>query len=77
MPDYVIGVDLGTSVVKATLVAVQPNAGPAAGPDSVVATASRTVQMHHPGPGQAEQDPEEFVAAALSAMGEVVAKAGD
>ena len=31
--------------------------------------------MHHPGPGQAEQDPEEFVAAALSAMGEVVAKA--
>jgi len=79
MPDYVIGVDLGTSVVKATLVAVQPDAEtnpePSAGPGSVVATASRTVQMHHPGPGQAEQDPEEFVAAALSAMGEVVAKA--
>ncbi len=80
MPDYVIGVDLGTSVVKATLVAVQANApqpaetNNAAG--SIVATASRTVQMHHPGPGQAEQDPEEFVAAALAAMSEVAGTGG-
>ena len=32
--------------------------------------------MQRPGPGQAEQDPEEFVAAALSAMGEVADTAG-
>ena len=72
MPDYVIGVDLGTSIVKATLVDVQSSAQPG----SVVATASRTVQMHHPGPGQAEQDPEEYVTAALSAMAEVASRAG-
>ena len=76
MLDYVIGVDLGTSVVKATLVAVRPTEPPNAQPGGVVATASRTVQMHHPGPGEAEQDPEEFVAAALSAMAEVASLAG-
>ncbi len=87
MADYVIGVDLGTSVVKATLVAVhahvQPPGGPANGAGSgadsaagsIVATVSRTVEMHLPGQGQAEQDPEEFVAAALSTLGEVVARA--
>jgi xylulokinase len=73
---YVIGVDLGTSVVKATLVTVHANFRSDAGPDSsagsIVTSASRTVQMYHPGPGQAEQDPEAFVAAALSTIGEVV-----
>jgi xylulokinase len=78
MPDYVIGVDLGTSVVKATLVAAGQESGDGAGGCGVhkaATSASRSMRMLQPGPGCAEQDPEEYVAAALATMGEVVAAA--
>lgn len=66
-PDYLIGVDLGTSVVKATLF---DTAGVA------VADAARPAPLHQPGPGLAEQQGEDFVRAALETIGEVVGRAG-
>ena len=65
--DYLIGVDLGTSVVKTTLF---DSAGRS------LADATREATLHQPAPGQAEQDGEEFYAAALATIGEVVAKVG-
>jgi xylulokinase len=62
---YLIGVDLGTSVVKATLL----DAGGAA-----LADASRDAPLHQPGPGLAEQRAEDFYAAALQTIGEVVSR---
>ena len=78
MPSYVMGIDLGTSVVKATLVAAEPAGSDptkGAGEKRIVACASRAMQMLHPGPGQAEQQPDAYVAAALATLGETVAQA--
>jgi len=64
---YLIGVDLGTSVVKATLFDLEGNA---------VAHATRTTTLHQPQPGIAEQNPDEFVAKALDLIAEMVEKSG-
>ncbi len=65
--ELLIGVDLGTSVVKAALYA----------PDGVAyATAERATTLRQPAPGVAEQDPDEFVAAALAVIREVVEASG-
>ncbi|MBX7235711.1 MAG: xylulose kinase [Caldilineales bacterium] len=65
--DHLIGVDLGTSVVKATLF---DTAGVA------LADAARPAALHQPAPGVAEQRGEDFVRAALETMREVVERAG-
>ncbi|MCB0040648.1 MAG: xylulose kinase [Caldilinea sp.] len=65
--DLLIGVDLGTSVVKAALYT----------PDGAArATTARATTLRQPAPGVAEQDPDEFVAAALAVIREVVAASG-
>lgn len=63
---YVIGIDLGTSAVKALLVDRM---------GSVRAEASCTYALHHPHPGHSEQDPEDWVAGTKSALLELVTKA--
>ena len=63
--EYIIGVDLGTSVVKATLFDVEGRA---------VAEASRTINIHYPGPGCAEQDPGDYLAAAEETIREIIEK---
>ncbi|HQY92660.1 FGGY family carbohydrate kinase [Caldilinea sp.] len=65
--DYLIGVDLGTSVVKTTLFDTAGHS---------LADATREAPLHQPAPGQAEQRGEDFYAAALATIGEVVAKSG-
>ena len=64
---YLIGVDLGTSVVKAGLY----DAG-----GRLVAQAARPAPLRQPAPGVAEQDGDEFLAAAAASMQEVVSEAG-
>ena len=65
--ELLIGVDLGTSVVKAALY----------GPDGVaLATAEQATTLRQPAPGVAEQDPDEFVTAALAVIREVVDASG-
>ena len=65
--ELLIGVDLGTSVVKAALYT----------PDGVaLATAEQATTLRQPAPGVAEQDPDEFVAAALAVIREVVEASG-
>lgn len=63
---YLIGVDLGTSVVKTTLFDVD---------GQVLADATRAARLHQPAAGRAEQQGEDFVAAALDTLREVVEKA--
>jgi xylulokinase len=65
--DYLIGVDLGTSIVKATLFNAEGRR---------LADASRAPALRQPEPGLAEQDGDEFHTAALSCIEEVVEKAG-
>lgn len=62
-----IGVDLGTSVVKATL---YTTAGAA------LAHAARAVALHQPTPGIAQQDPDEFVHHTVAVLAELVNRAG-
>jgi xylulokinase len=64
--NYLIGIDLGTSVVKTTLF----DTGGAA-----VAQATRGAALHQPGPGLAEQQADDFYGAALETIAEVAAKA--
>ena len=64
---YLIGVDLGTSVVKAGLYDAE---------GGLVAQAARPAPLRQPAAGIAEQDGEEFVAAAAAAMREVMSRAG-
>ncbi len=64
---YLIGVDLGTSLVKAGLY-------DAAG--RLVAQAARPAPLRQPAPGVAEQDGDEFLAAAAACVQEVVSGAG-
>ncbi len=61
--DVVLGLDVGTSGVKAILVAV---GGPA--PGDVVAAATAPLTMATPRPGWAEQDPEAWWAAGVDAV---------
>ena len=64
---YLIGVDLGTSVVKAGLYDADGR---------LVAQAARPAPLRQPAPAIAEQDGEEFMAAAAASVREVVNKAG-
>lgn len=65
--ELIIGVDLGTSVVKATLYD---------GEGAALAHATRPVALHQLTPGIAEQDPDEFVAHTVTVLGELLARAG-
>jgi xylulokinase len=65
--DYLIGADLGTSVVKATLF---DTAGTA------LADAARDAPLHHPGPGMAEQHGADFIRATQDTIREVVDRTG-
>ncbi|HQI77693.1 MAG TPA: FGGY family carbohydrate kinase, partial [Candidatus Latescibacteria bacterium] len=67
MRSLVIGVDLGTSGVRA--VAVDRSG-------TVVGSAARGYQVHAPYPGYAEQDPEEWWRSTCEALRECVAVAG-
>lgn len=59
-----LGIDIGTSVAKVVLFAAD---------GELIATASRPVPLHHPGPGMVEQDPELIAAAVRQLVAEVVA----
>jgi xylulokinase len=67
--NYVIGVDLGTSAVKALLVSREEGA--------VTAEASREYPLYHDYAGWSEQEPEDWVQATLEAVREVAAEAGN
>ena len=64
--DHLIGIDLGTSVVKTTLFRTD---------GAAVAQARRDAPLHQPGQGLAEQQGEDFYRAALETVQEVAAKA--
>ena len=64
--EYLIGVDLGTSAVKAGLYDAAGN---------LIAAATRPAPLRQPSPGVAEQDAEEFAAAAAASIGEVMSRA--
>lgn len=61
-----MGVDLGTSMVKATLFDTEGNA---------LAHTARGVAIHQPAPGVAEQDPDELYGAALACVAELCRRA--
>ena len=63
--EHIIGVDLGTSVVKAALFDVKGN---------TVVEASRTMKIHYPEPGCAEQDPLDYLVAAKETIREIIEK---
>lgn len=62
-----IGIDIGTSSVKATLADKRGN---------VIGAASRSYPCSHPRPGWSEQNPEDWYGAAVSAVREVVVQSG-
>ncbi len=64
--EYLIGVDLGTSVVKTTLFDLNGLA---------LADATREASLHQPGPGLAEQNGEDFFTATMQTIRQVVEKA--
>jgi xylulokinase len=64
---HLIGLDLGTSALKAVL--ADPERG-------VVAIAEHGYPMHRPRPGWAENDPEDWVTAAARAVPELLARGG-
>ena len=64
--EYLIGVDLGTSAVKAGLYDTDGN---------LVAAETQPAPLHQPAPGVAEQDAEEFAAAAAASIGAVMSRA--
>jgi xylulokinase len=65
--EYLIGVDLGTSVVKSTLFDLEGRA---------LADATRETDLHQPSPGVAEQNADDFVVATLDCIQRVVDQAG-
>ncbi|MCO6452255.1 MAG: xylulose kinase [Caldilineales bacterium] len=65
--EHLIGVDLGTSVVKTTLFDINGLA---------IVDATRDARLSQPSPGIAEQSGDEFYAAALDAIAEVVERSG-
>ena len=60
---HLLGLDLGTSSIKALLVT---EAGQIAG------SGSAECPIHHPGPDQAEQDPEDWWQAMATAVGQAL-----
>lgn len=64
---HFIGIDIGTSGVKALLV---DEAG------RVVAAASRSYPLYTPQPGWAEQDPEDWMQATVASIGDLLRQAG-
>ncbi|MBN1316852.1 MAG: xylulokinase [Anaerolineales bacterium] len=67
MSDYLLGIDLGTSGVKAVL--LDPSSGR-------VSQALVEYRPHYPRPGWAEQDPEEWVAATVKVVSNLVNQSG-
>jgi xylulokinase len=67
--DLLVGLDVGTSALKA--IAVDAADG------RVVASASREYPLHTPAPGHAEQDGDDFARAALEALAELSQRLGD
>jgi xylulokinase len=67
MPDYLLGIDVGTTGTKALLV------DPAG---QVVARATRDYPLHTPRPGWAEQDPHHWWQATIAVIREVLATSG-
>jgi xylulokinase len=65
-PECLIGVDLGTSIVKATLFTSEGR---------LLEDAALTPALHQPEPGLAEQDGDEFYTTVLRCVEQVVAKA--
>ena len=65
--DYLIGVDLGTSVVKTSLFDIEGRA---------LADSTRATRLHQPAAGLAEQQGEDFFRATLDTLKEVVDKTG-
>lgn len=63
--EHLIGVDLGTSVVKTTIFNTQGTA---------LADATRAAPLHQPGPGLAEQSGDDFYQATLDTIKEVMDK---
>lgn len=57
-----VGVDIGTSIVKAALFT---------GSGDLVATAARPVPLQHPAPGQVEQDPDQLLRALRDTLAEL------
>lgn len=66
--EVVIGIDVGTSGLKAVAV-------DAAG--ATVATSDRAYPLHTPQPGWTEQDPADWWSAAVAALGELTGRLGD
>jgi xylulokinase len=64
---FLIGIDIGTSGAKAVVIDLDGR---------LLAWAGREYPIHTPRPGWAEQDPREWVAAALACMGEAVRRSG-
>ena len=64
--EHLIGVDLGTSVVKTTLFDLQGRA---------LADATRNTSLYQPAPGVAEQQVDDFYAATLETIRQVVDEA--
>ena len=67
MPEYVLGLDIGTTGAKALLVD---------GEGKVVARATSEYPLHTPRPGWAEQDPEDWWRGTVAAIREVMASSG-
>ena len=65
---YLIGIDLGTSVVKTSLFDTDGNA--------LADAVRRAAALHQPAPGRAEQQGDDFYAATLATLKEVVEKSG-
>lgn len=62
-----LGIDIGTSGVKAVLLDDQ---------DAIVASATKPLEVNRPQPGWSEQDPEDWVAAALGAVDAIAEQNG-
>jgi xylulokinase len=63
--NFLIGVDLGTSTVKATLLNLDGEA---------IAEASRSMNIYHPKPGYAEQNAYDYVVATVKTVREIMEK---
>jgi xylulokinase len=67
LKDYLIGVDLGTTLAKAGVYDVEGN---------LLAGAFQETEVHYPRPGVAEQNPAEFYRSTIATIREAVGRAG-
>ena len=67
MPDYLLGIDVGTTGTKALLIDTS---------GKVAASATKEYPLHTPRPGWAEQDPADWWRGTVDAIREVMANAG-